>query len=281
MLPRQIGAQRPCVCAASHRSDGADPSSARALAQPGFLHLLVFIAGLHMIANRPSMTRAWVEVDLATLRRNGAAVAAAPACHSSDGEGRRVRPGALHVALEELSPGFRCATTTEGRAAPRRIPTIIVHADPAHRDRRRRADLTPALAIRRDRVVGAHRSRLASPDRHGDVAAGCAGIRWRSTRSYWSERDRQVSSRTSTCRSRRRQPRPTGDALQARCCSQRPALVHAEWAGGRRTCAVAMTPAVRDLPVRCRDARGSPRYPSRSRRFAPDRRAPHDPRATR
>ena len=64
------------------------------------------------------MTRAWVEVDLAALRRNGAAVAARAGVPllpmvKADGYGL----GALHIALalEELTPwGYGVATVSEG-----------------------------------------------------------------------------------------------------------------------------------------------------------------------
>jgi alanine racemase len=66
------------------------------------------------------MTRAWVEVDLAALRRNGAAVAARGAVPllpmvKADAYGL----GALHaaLALDELSPwGFGVGTVAEGES---------------------------------------------------------------------------------------------------------------------------------------------------------------------
>ena len=99
------------------------------------------------------MTRAWVEIDLAALRRNGAAVAARAAVPllpmvKADAYGL----GALHaaLALDELSPwGFGVGTVAEGESL--RLGGItrpIVVFTPILRieiDALRRADLTPAL----------------------------------------------------------------------------------------------------------------------------------------
>ena len=130
------------------------------------------------------MTRAWVEVDLAALRRNGAAVAARAGVPllpmvKADAYGL----GALHVALalEELSPwGFGVATTTEGEELRRGgITRPIIVFTPILRteiDALRRADLTPALG---DPAVIESWARTGR-DWHLQIDTGMsrAGMRW-------------------------------------------------------------------------------------------------------
>src|SRR3954469_20711983 len=97
------------------RSVGADPSSAQAsLRAPAFLASLssrpYLLQSSHDSETRPPMTRAWVEVDLAALCRNGAAVAARSGVPllpmvKADGYGLGGLRAAL--ALDELEPwGF-------------------------------------------------------------------------------------------------------------------------------------------------------------------------------
>ena len=186
------------------------------------------------------MTRAWVEVDLGALRRNGAAVAARAGVPllpmiKADAYGL----GALHVALalEELSPwGFGVASATEGEELRRGgITRPIVVFTPILRteiDALRRADLTPALG---DPAVIESWARTGR-DWHLQIDTGMsrAGMRWDEVAE-----NRALLERT----------RPTGvfthfhsadlendsrDQQEARfdealaLLPQRPALVHAE-----------------------------------------------------
>ena len=130
------------------------------------------------------MTRAWVEVDLAALRRNGAAVAARAGVPllpmvKADGYGL----GAMHVvlALEELAPwGYGVATVTEGEelrgggiTRPILVFTPILRTEI---DAMRRADLTPALG---DPAVIESWARTGR-DWHLQIDTGMsrAGLRW-------------------------------------------------------------------------------------------------------
>src|SRR3954467_6059938 len=105
------------------RSAGADPSSVRASPRaPAFLASLssrpYLLQSAHDSESRRPMTRAWVEIDLAALCRNGAAVAARagvplPPMRKADAHGLRALRAAL--ALESLEPwGYGVATVTEG-----------------------------------------------------------------------------------------------------------------------------------------------------------------------
>src|SRR3954462_14617655 len=105
------------------RSAGADPSSVRASPRaPAFLASLslrpYLVQSSHDSESRRPMTRAWLEIDLAALCRNGAAVAArsgVPLLPMVKADGYGV--GALHaaLALEELDPwGFGVSSVTEG-----------------------------------------------------------------------------------------------------------------------------------------------------------------------
>jgi alanine racemase len=136
------------------------------------------------------MTRAWVEVDLTALRRNGAAVAARAGVPllpmvKADGYGL----GALHVALalEDLSPwGYGVATVTEGEELRRGgITRPIIVFTPILRteiDAMRRADLTPALG---DPAVIESWSRTGR-DWHLQIDTGMsrAGLRWDQVAQY-------------------------------------------------------------------------------------------------
>ena len=216
----------------------------RLVAVPAFLASLssrsYLVQSSHDSAPRRPMTRAWVEVDLAALRRNGAAVAARAGVPllpmvKADAYGL----GALHVALalEELSPwGFGVATTTEGEELRRGgITRPIVVFTPILRteiDALRRADLTPALG---DPAVIESWARTGR-DWHLQIDTGMsrAGMRWDQVAQH-----RELLERT----------RPTGvfthfhsadldddsrDQQEARfdealaLLPERPALVHAE-----------------------------------------------------
>ena len=186
------------------------------------------------------MTRAWVEVDLAALRRNGAAVAARAGVPllpmvKADGYGL----GALHVALalEDLAPwGYGVATVAEGEELRRGgITRPIIVFTPILRteiDAMRRADLTPALG---DPAVIESWARTGR-DWHLQIDTGMsrAGLRW--DRMDWYrgilERTRPAGvfthfhSADLDDGSREVQEARFDDALAA--LPERPALVHAE-----------------------------------------------------
>ena len=186
------------------------------------------------------MTRAWVEVDLAALRRNGAAVAARAGVPllpmvKADGYGL----GALHVALalEDLAPwGYGVATVAEGEELRRGgITRPIIVFTPILRteiDAMRRADLTPALG---DPAVIESWARTGR-DWHLQIDTGMsrAGLRW--DRMDWYrgilERTRPAGvfthfhSADLDDGSREVQEARFDDALAA--LPECPALVHAE-----------------------------------------------------
>ena len=99
------------------------------------------------------MTRAWVEVDLGALCRNGAAIAArsgAPLLPMVKADGYGVGALRAALALESLEPwGFGVASATEGTELRRGgITRPILVFTPILRteiDALRRADLTPCL----------------------------------------------------------------------------------------------------------------------------------------
>ncbi|MDB4882417.1 MAG: Alanine racemase, partial [Gemmatimonadetes bacterium] len=136
------------------------------------------------------MTRAWVEIDLAALCRNGAAVAARSGVPllpmvKADGYGT----GALHaaLALEELDPwGFGVATVAEGEELRNGgVTRPIVVFTPIMRteiDSLRRADLTPALG---DPAVIESWTRTGR-DWHLQIDTGMsrAGLRWDQVEQY-------------------------------------------------------------------------------------------------
>ena len=186
------------------------------------------------------MTRAWVEVDLAALRRNGAAVAARAGVPllpmvKADGYGL----GALHVALalEDVAPwGYGVATVAEGEELRRGgITRPIIVFTPILRteiDAMRRADLTPALG---DPAVIESWARTGR-DWHLQIDTGMsrAGLRW--DRMDWYrgilERTRPAGvfthfhSADLDDGSREVQEARFDEALAA--LPERPALVHAE-----------------------------------------------------
>jgi len=186
------------------------------------------------------MTRAWVEVDLAALRRNGAAVAARAGVPllpmvKADAYGL----GALHVALalEELSPWcFGVATTTEGEELRRGgITRPIIVFTPILRteiDSLRRADLTPALG---DPAVIESWSRTGR-EWHLQIDTGMsrAGMRWDQVAQYREllERTRPTGAFTHFHSadldddSRDQQEARFDEALAV--LPERPSLIHAE-----------------------------------------------------
>lgn len=186
------------------------------------------------------MTRAWVEVDLAALRRNGAAVAARAGVPllpmvKADGYGL----GALHVALalEDLAPwGYGVSNVAEGEELRRGgITRPIIVFTPILRteiDSLRRADLTPALG---DPAVMESWARTGR-DWHLQIDTGMsrAGLRW--DRMSWY---RDILARTRPSGvfthfhsaelddgSREQQQQRFEEALAE--LPERPALVHVE-----------------------------------------------------
>jgi alanine racemase len=130
------------------------------------------------------MTRAWVEVDLAALCRNGAAVAArsgVPLLPMVKADGYGVGALRAALALEELDPwGYGVATANEGEELRHGgITRPIIVFTPIMRteiDAMRRADLTPALG---DPAVIESWTRTGR-DWHLQIDTGMsrAGLRW-------------------------------------------------------------------------------------------------------
>ena len=130
------------------------------------------------------MTRAWVDVDLGALRRNGAAIAARAGVPllpmvKADAYGL----GAVRVAraLEELDPwGYGVATIREGeelrRAGISRPIIVVTPLLPTELDAARRATLRPSLETRAD----IERWAVTGEPWHLSVDTGMsrAGIRW-------------------------------------------------------------------------------------------------------
>ncbi|MDQ6633584.1 MAG: alanine racemase [Gemmatimonadota bacterium] len=186
------------------------------------------------------MTRAWVEIDLGALCRNGAAVAAragAPLLPmvKADGYGTGALRAAL--ALESIEPwGFGVATVTEGDELRRGgITRPIIVFTPILRteiDALRRADLTPALG---DPAVIESWARTARPwHLQIDTGMARAGLRWDEVPHHRAllERARPAGvfthfhSAELDDASRDEQERRFEAALQA--LPERPTLVHTE-----------------------------------------------------
>jgi alanine racemase len=186
------------------------------------------------------MTRAWVEIDLGALCRNGAAVAARAGVPllpmiKADGYGL----GAVHaaLALEALEPwGYGVATVTEGdelrRAGIMRPVVVFTPILRTEIDALRRSDLTPALG---DPAVIESWARTGRPwHLQIDTGMSRAGMRWD---DVGLQRDLLVRTRPSGVfthfhsaeledGSRDEQERRFDAALAA--LPERPALVHAE-----------------------------------------------------
>jgi alanine racemase len=130
------------------------------------------------------MTRAWVEIDLGALCRNGAAVAAragVPLLPMVKADGYGVGGLRAALALEALEPwGYGVATVTEGDELRRGgITRPVVVFTPILRteiDALRRADLTPALG---DPAVIESWARTGRPwHLQIDTGMSRAGMRW-------------------------------------------------------------------------------------------------------
>ena len=186
------------------------------------------------------MTRAWVEIDLGALCRNGAAVAARAGVPllpmvKADGYGLGGLRAAL--ALDALDPwGYGVATVTEGDELRRGgITRPIVVFTPILRteiDSLRRADLTPALG---DPAVIESWVRTGRPwHLQIDTGMGRAGMRWDAVAKHRDLLERAVPTGVFTHfhsaelddASRDEQERRFAVALDA--LPVRPSLVHAE-----------------------------------------------------
>lgn len=130
------------------------------------------------------MTRAWVEIDLGAMCRNGAAVAAragVPLLPMVKADGYGLGGLRAAMALDALDPwGYGVATVTEGDELRRGgITRPIVLFTPILRteiDALRRADLTPALG---EPAVIESWARTGRPwHLQIDTGMGRAGMRW-------------------------------------------------------------------------------------------------------
>lgn len=186
------------------------------------------------------MTRAWVEIDLGALCRNGAAVAARAGVPllpmvKADGYGTGGLRAAL--ALDVLEPwGYGVATVTEGDELRRGgIKRPIVVFTPILRteiDALRRADLTPALG---DAAVIESWARTGRPwHLQVDTGMSRAGMRWDEVAGHRELLERSVPEGVFTHfhsaelqdRSRDEQERRFAAALAS--LPVQPALVHTE-----------------------------------------------------
>jgi alanine racemase len=186
------------------------------------------------------MTRAWVEVDLGALCRNGAAVAArggVPLMPMVKADGYGLGGLRAALALEALEPwGYGVATVSEGeelrRAGIRRPILVVTPILRTEIDALRRADLTPALG--EPAVIEAW-ARTARPwHLQVDTGMARAGMRWDLVLQHRAllERTRPDGAFTHFHSaelddpSRDEQERRFDEALAA--LPVRPALVHAE-----------------------------------------------------
>jgi alanine racemase len=186
------------------------------------------------------MTRAWVEIDLGALCRNGAAVAARAGVPllpmvKADGYGLGGLRAAL--ALDSLGPwGYGVATVAEGDELRRGgITRPIIVFTPILRneiDAMRRGDLTPALG---DRAVIESWARTGRPwHLQVDTGMARAGMRWDEVEAHRELLARAAPEGVFTHfhsaelddDSRDVQERRFDSALAA--LPSRPALVHAE-----------------------------------------------------
>jgi alanine racemase len=186
------------------------------------------------------MTRAWVDIDLGALCRNGAAVAARAGVPllpmvKADGYGTGGLRAAL--ALESLDPwGYGVATVSEGdelrRGGITRPIIVFTPILQTEIDALRRADLTPALG---DPAVIESWARTGRPwHLQIDTGMARAGMRWDHVADYAELLLRAAPSGVFTHfhsaelddGSRPEQERRFDRALEA--MPARPSLVHAE-----------------------------------------------------
>jgi alanine racemase len=130
------------------------------------------------------MTRAWVDVDLGALRRNGAAIAAragVPLLPMVKADAYGLGAARVARALEELDPwGFGVATVREGEELRRvgitRPIVVFTPVLPAELDAMRRARLRPALESRES----IERWAVTREPWHLSIDTGMSrsGVRW-------------------------------------------------------------------------------------------------------
>jgi alanine racemase len=186
------------------------------------------------------MTRAWVEVDLGALCRNGAALAAragVPLVPMVKADGYGIGGLRAALALDSLNPwGFGVATVTEGDELRRGgITRPIIVFTPILRteiDALRRADLTPALG---DPAVIESWVRTGRPwQLQVDTGMSRAGMPWHQVAEHRALFERAAPQGVFTHfhsaelddGSRDVQERRFAEALDA--LPQRPAMVHCE-----------------------------------------------------
>ena len=186
------------------------------------------------------MTRAWVEVDLGALCRNGAALAAragVPLVPMVKADGYGVGGLRAALALDSLNPwGFGVATVTEGDELRRGgITRPIIVFTPILRteiDALRRADLTPALG---DPAVIESWVRTGRPwQLQVDTGMSRAGMPWHQVAEHRALFERAAPQGVFTHfhsaelddASRDVQERRFAEALAA--LPHRPAMVHCE-----------------------------------------------------
>jgi alanine racemase len=137
------------------------------------------------MTEQPSDTsRAWIDIDLGALRRNGAAIArqaAVPLLPMVKADAYGLGAVAVARALEPLDPwGYGVATVAEGRAlrdaGVRREILVFTPLLPADFAAARAARLTPVLG---DPTAIARWTESASPWHLGiDTGMARAGVRW-------------------------------------------------------------------------------------------------------
>jgi alanine racemase len=186
------------------------------------------------------MTRAWVEIDLGALCRNGAALAAragVPVLPMVKADGYGVGGLRAALALDSLDPwGFGVATVTEGTELRRGgITRPILVFTPILRteiDALRRADLTPTLG---DPAVIESWARTGRPwHLQIDTGMSRAGMPWHLVEEHRALLQRSAPegvfthfhSAESDNASRDQQEKRFAEALDV--LPVRPAIVHAE-----------------------------------------------------
>ncbi len=186
------------------------------------------------------MTRAWVEVDLGALCRNGAALAAragVPLLPMVKADGYGVGAVRAALALDSLDPwGFGVASVAEGEELRRGgIARPVVVFTPILRteiDALRRSDLTPALG---DPAVIESWARTGRPwQLHVDTGMSRAGMPWHLVAEHRALLERAAPEGVFTHFHSAQLDGPSRD-LQEHRFSQaladlpsRPAIVHAE-----------------------------------------------------
>ena len=186
------------------------------------------------------MTRAWVDIDLGALCRNGAALAAragVPLLPMVKADGYGIGGLRAALALDSLDPwGFGVATVTEGTELRRGgITRPILVFTPILRteiDALRRADLTPTLG---DPAVIESWARTGRPwHLQVDTGMSRAGMPWHSVEEHRGLMERAAPEGVFTHfhsaeldnSSRDQQEQRFAQALQA--MPMRPSIIHAE-----------------------------------------------------